>query len=64
MMTTSRTPQDRFVDVEGLRLHYLDWGNDAAPKQATADQMAAAINARRAGEATGPQTTGSVPAAF
>jgi uncharacterized protein YcbK (DUF882 family) len=40
------------------------WGNDAAPKQATADQMAAAINARRAGEATGPQTTGSVPAAY
>jgi len=31
MMTPDRTPQDRYVDVDGLRLHCLDWGNDAAP---------------------------------
>jgi pimeloyl-ACP methyl ester carboxylesterase len=23
-----QTPQDRFVNVHGLRLHYLDWGSD------------------------------------
>jgi uncharacterized protein YcbK (DUF882 family) len=41
------------------------WGNDAAPKQETADQIAAAINARRAVETTDPQqTTGIVPAAY
>ncbi|HMB36256.1 MAG TPA: alpha/beta hydrolase [Methylomirabilota bacterium] len=31
MMTPDQTPQDRYVDVDGLRLHCLDWGNDAAP---------------------------------
>ena len=30
-MATNRTPHDRYVDGDGLRLHYLDWGNDAAP---------------------------------
>src|SRR5215831_15951984 len=30
-MATDRTPHDRYVDADGLRLHYLDWGNDAAP---------------------------------
>ena len=30
-MATERTPHDRYVDADGLRLHYLDWGNDAAP---------------------------------
>lgn len=30
-MAAERTPQDRYVDADGLRLHYLDWGNDAAP---------------------------------
>ena len=24
----AQTPQDRFVDVNGLRLHFLDWGNE------------------------------------
>jgi len=26
MKTT--TPQDKYLDLNGLRLHYLDWGND------------------------------------
>jgi pimeloyl-ACP methyl ester carboxylesterase len=26
-----RTPEDRFVTVNGLRLHYLDWGNSSKP---------------------------------
>jgi pimeloyl-ACP methyl ester carboxylesterase len=30
-MSTSRTPRDERIDVNGLRLRYLDWGNDAAP---------------------------------
>jgi esterase len=30
-MAADRTPSDRYVDAEGLRLHYLDWGNDTAP---------------------------------
>jgi len=25
----AQTPQDRFVNVDGLRLHYLDWGNES-----------------------------------
>jgi pimeloyl-ACP methyl ester carboxylesterase len=25
------SPQDKYLDADGLRLHYLDWGNDAAP---------------------------------
>jgi len=25
----AQTPQDRFVNVNGLRLHYLDWGNES-----------------------------------
>ena len=24
-------PADRFYESQGLRLHYVDWGNDAAP---------------------------------
>jgi uncharacterized protein YcbK (DUF882 family) len=41
------------------------WGNDQdRPKQTTADQMAAAIGARRAIEAADPQATASVPAAY
>ena len=27
----AQTPQDRFVTVNGLRIHYLDWGNEARP---------------------------------
>src|SRR5262252_10890645 len=27
----AQSPQDRFVTVNGLRLHYLDWGNDTKP---------------------------------
>ena len=27
----TRPPEDRFVTVGGLRLHYLDWGNAGAP---------------------------------
>jgi pimeloyl-ACP methyl ester carboxylesterase len=30
-MATNSTPQDNYLDADGLRLHYLDWGNDAAP---------------------------------
>jgi esterase len=30
-MTADATPQDIYLDADGLRLHYLDWGNDAAP---------------------------------
>src|SRR5262245_15227874 len=26
-----QTPADRFVTVNGLRIHYLDWGNEAKP---------------------------------
>jgi uncharacterized protein YcbK (DUF882 family) len=42
------------------------WGNDAgsAKQQATADQMAAAITARRAGESSDPEAPASVPAAY
>jgi uncharacterized protein YcbK (DUF882 family) len=42
------------------------WGNDAgtAKQQATADQMAAAITARRAGESSDPEATSSVPAVY
>jgi len=25
------TPESRYVDVNGLRLHYVDWGNERAP---------------------------------
>jgi pimeloyl-ACP methyl ester carboxylesterase len=27
----AQSPQDRFINVNGLRLHYLDWGNEAKP---------------------------------
>ena len=27
----AQTPQDRFVAVNGLRLHYLDWGSETKP---------------------------------
>ena len=27
----AQAPQDRFVNVNGLRLHFLDWGNEAKP---------------------------------
>ena len=30
-MTTTITPTSKFVEVNGLRLHYLDWGNPGAP---------------------------------
>ncbi|MBI3329163.1 MAG: alpha/beta hydrolase [Nitrospinae bacterium] len=30
-MLADKTPQDRYIDADGLRLHYLDWGNEAAP---------------------------------
>ena len=29
MVRTDRTPEDKYVTVGGLRLHYLDWGGDA-----------------------------------
>jgi len=28
MTTSAQTPQDRFLTVNGLRIHYLDWGSD------------------------------------
>lgn len=27
----AQTPQDRFINVNGLRLHYLDWGSESKP---------------------------------
>lgn len=30
-MTVAVQPESRFLDVNGLRLHHLDWGNPAAP---------------------------------
>jgi pimeloyl-ACP methyl ester carboxylesterase len=27
----AQAPQDRFINVNGLRLHYLDWGNETKP---------------------------------
>jgi pimeloyl-ACP methyl ester carboxylesterase len=30
-LAQSPTPQDRFVNVNGLRLHFLDWGNESKP---------------------------------
>jgi pimeloyl-ACP methyl ester carboxylesterase len=27
----AQTPQDRFVTVNGVRIHYLDWGNETKP---------------------------------
>ena len=30
-MTRQHQPQDRYVEVDGLRLHYLDWGNEDGP---------------------------------
>jgi pimeloyl-ACP methyl ester carboxylesterase len=30
-MLTEKVPQDTYLTVNGLRLHYLDWGNAAAP---------------------------------
>ena len=24
-------PADRFYESQGLRLHYVDWGNESAP---------------------------------
>ena len=30
-MTTSLEPKSCFYDSQGLRLHYVDWGNDTAP---------------------------------
>jgi pimeloyl-ACP methyl ester carboxylesterase len=30
-MATTVPPTSKFVDVNGLRLHYLDWGNQGAP---------------------------------
>ncbi len=28
---SSADPKDRFYESQGLRLHYADWGNEAAP---------------------------------
>src|SRR5437667_212475 len=30
-MPADRKPSDKDIDTDGLRLHYLDWGNVAAP---------------------------------
>ena len=30
-MTTALAPISRTLDVDGLRVHYLDWGNPGAP---------------------------------
>ena len=31
-MTTSVQPKDKTVNVNGINLHYLDWGNEDKPK--------------------------------
>ena len=31
-MATSVQPKDKTVDVNGINLHYLDWGNENKPK--------------------------------
>jgi pimeloyl-ACP methyl ester carboxylesterase len=33
MTVTPKLPNDRFIDVNGLRLHYLDWGTPKAGAQ-------------------------------
>lgn len=30
-MARDKSPRDGTIDARGLRLHYLDWGNEAAP---------------------------------
>src|SRR3979409_517774 len=30
-LSQATQPADRFITVNGLRLHYLDWGNDTKP---------------------------------
>lgn len=30
--TTEHVPEDKFVQANGMRLHYLDWGNEDKPK--------------------------------
>ena len=30
-MTTALEPRSQTLDVNGLRVHYLDWGNPGAP---------------------------------
>jgi pimeloyl-ACP methyl ester carboxylesterase len=30
-MAADKTPQDKYLDADGLRLHYLDWGHHDAP---------------------------------
>jgi hypothetical protein len=30
-VAADHTPQDQYLDADGLRLHYLDWGSDTAP---------------------------------
>jgi hypothetical protein len=27
----AQSPQDRFINVNGLRLHFLDWGTETKP---------------------------------
>ena len=31
-MTSSVQPEDKTVNVNGINLHYLDWGNEGKPK--------------------------------
>ena len=28
-MTSEQSPADRFVTINGLNMHYLDWGGDS-----------------------------------
>jgi uncharacterized protein YcbK (DUF882 family) len=55
---TAESPAD-IINARGF------WGDGAStPKQATADQVVAAISARKALEAADPQSTASTPAAY
>ena len=31
-MTPNTSPEDRYVDVNGLQLHYIDWGTRTPPR--------------------------------
>lgn len=46
-MSTPVAPGSRFVAVGGLRLHYLDWGNDGAPPVLLLHNLAESADAWR-----------------
>ena len=38
-MATSVQPKDKTVNVNGINLHYLDWGNEGKPKVLLLDDL-------------------------